>query len=303
VTRSVRPMKDWLLAIGVLLASVCAGAIPALPREVESPLAPMALDPRLAAMVPPAIRTKGFITFATVGTSPPGAFIAADGRTVIGFEIDLLRAIGQVLGLKVSFERVQFDALIPGILGGRYEGANSTFDVFAARVRVVDMITYGQAGVVMIVPKGNSIDFSSYELLCGHSVATVLGSADVQILTEQNAVCSKLGRPPIDIKVFPDQDMAALATASHRTDVFATNTLSAGYRISRSSGALTTSTPFNRLPVGFAVGKTTGLTPALLQATAVVMRSPLYHQIFTKWGIAAGETGRPELNMTKLTVP
>src|SRR5882762_3770296 len=105
VTRSARPMKSSLLVVGVLLASLYASVVPALPREVEPPLGPMALDPRLAAMVPPAIRTKGFITFATVGTSPPGAFIATDGSTVIGFEIDLLRAIGQVLGLKIKFER------------------------------------------------------------------------------------------------------------------------------------------------------------------------------------------------------
>jgi len=290
-------------SVACLFVSVWVCVVSTFAQAGERPLTPAPFDTKAAAMVPAAIRAKGFITFGTVGTSSPGAFVAADGKTLIGFEIDLLRALGQVLGLDVRFERVRFDGLIPGVLSGRYQGANSTFTVTEARLKVVDMITYGQAGLVIIVPKDSTMDFSSYRVLCGHSVATVQGSADQQLLTEEDALCGKRGQPSIDIRVFPDQDTAALATASHRTEAYATNVLEAGYRVDGSHGALKMSTAFNLLPSGFAVGKDSGLTSALFEATTKLMKSPSYQEIFVKWGITSAELKEPELNMTRLARP
>ncbi len=55
-------------------------------------------DDTLAALVPAAISSTGKIVVGTDASYAPNEFVDTDGKTIVGFDVDLGKAIGDVLG-------------------------------------------------------------------------------------------------------------------------------------------------------------------------------------------------------------
>ena len=68
----------------------------------------VATNPTIAAEVPAAIKAKGTLTVAADATYAPNEFIAPDGKTVIGMDPDLVKALATVMGLKVKVVNATF---------------------------------------------------------------------------------------------------------------------------------------------------------------------------------------------------
>src|SRR4051794_13981083 len=81
----------------------------------------LAKDPKIAAGVPKDIASAGTLTVAADATYPPDEFLAPDGKTIIGMDADLAKAIGQVMGLKVKMQNITFDSIIPGLAAKKYD--------------------------------------------------------------------------------------------------------------------------------------------------------------------------------------
>jgi polar amino acid transport system substrate-binding protein len=134
----------------------------------------------LAACGAPGPRTK-----ALVGTSasfPPFESVAQDRRSLIGFDIDLMKAIAAKSNLEVEFVNVGYEPLLAGI-------ANCTYDVGIAAIPVDDTLKsrmsfsdpYFTVGQVIVVKKGNPT-IASREALAGQTVgvqANTTGAAEV----------------------------------------------------------------------------------------------------------------------------
>jgi polar amino acid transport system substrate-binding protein len=54
-----------------------------------------AADQALAAQVPDAVKSDGVITVGTDSTYAPSEFLAEDGSTIIGFDVDLFTLVAQ----------------------------------------------------------------------------------------------------------------------------------------------------------------------------------------------------------------
>src|SRR3954464_10094115 len=74
-----------------------------------------------AAKVPAEIKSKGTLTVAADASYPPDEFIDKDGKTVVGMDADLAKALGAQLGLKVNVVNAGFDGIIPGLASGKYD--------------------------------------------------------------------------------------------------------------------------------------------------------------------------------------
>ena len=72
-------------------------------------------NPAIAAQVPASIKAKGTLIVASEAQYAPNEFIAPDGRTVIGMDPDMVKAVAAVLGLKVKVVNATFEAIIPGL--------------------------------------------------------------------------------------------------------------------------------------------------------------------------------------------
>ena len=92
-----------------------------------------------------------------VGTSagfPPFEYIQ-DGE-VVGFDIDLMRAIGESQGFEIEIQDISFDSLIPGLQAGTIDVVAAGMTITEQRAQVVDFTDpYYSANQALLVKEGS----------------------------------------------------------------------------------------------------------------------------------------------------
>ena len=115
----------------------------------------VAVDEALAAQVPEDLKSSGVLVFGTDASYAPSEFFAEDGSTIVGFDVDLGKAIAAKLGLEGQFENATFDSLIVGVQNGKFPASMSSFTITPERLEQVNMISYFSAGTGWAVQTGN----------------------------------------------------------------------------------------------------------------------------------------------------
>jgi polar amino acid transport system substrate-binding protein len=249
-----------------------------------------------AGLVPAAVRSKGTLTVASDATYAPDEFVAADGHTLTGMDIDLVNAIGKDLGLTVTVQNATFDTIIPGLLSGKFDLGASSFTDTKAREMQVDFVTYGSFGEGFYVPSASTTTFNGLDSLCGHTVSVESGTTEKDDATAQQKTCQTEGKPVDNPLVFQDQNAANLAVSSGRADVGFSDSQVAAYIVQQSNGQFKLSgQPFSTAPYGLAMPKN-GLAPAILAAVKDLMANGTYTQILQKWNVASGAITNPVIN-------
>ena len=265
-----------------------AGASTSVPTAPESPT--------LTSEVPAADKTIG-LEVAADATYAPDEFIASDGTTVIGMDADLAKAIGQVLGLKVTLTNATFDTIIPALQSGKFNMGASSFTDTKAREKVVDFVDYFQAGEGYYVKAGSSYKPSGLAALCGHTVSVETGTTEQTDAQTQAKACVRQHKKTVKVLSFADQSSANLAVSSGRAQVGFADSQIAEYIVSTSNGQFENSgTAFGVAPYGLALPKSAGLTKPVDGAVAQLMKDGIYLKILKKWGIQAGAIKQPKIN-------
>lgn len=179
----------------------------------------------LAATVPASIRDKGTLTIGTTGGGVPTSFTTEKGE-LRGVDIDLGNAIGTVLGLKVKFDVVSEEGLMPGIESERFDYAMR--GVNAARLKVVDITTAYENGIALLANtnvKGTDMDLTKE--LCGLKVGVVKGGYVETWSTQQSEACVARGEKPLEISSFSESAAVILAVLSKQVDASVSTVISA----------------------------------------------------------------------------
>ena len=249
--------------------------------------------PEIAALVPDHIRADGILTIASELTYAPMEFVGADGRSAVGFDIDIANAVAAVLGLTPQVMSSSFDAIIPS-LGARYELGVSAFTITQERLKAVNMISYLTAGSQLAVRTGNP-DSVYPDDLCGISIAVQIGTVQQEELEQLNRnECA--GNP---VKVFP-YDSQADATANlmgGKVSAMYADSPITGYAVAQTEGALEELGPVrDAAPYGLVVAK-----PDIAWAQAVeaavqhLIETGAMAQIADHWGNSQMLIPRAEL--------
>ena len=248
-------------------------------------------DADLAAKLPDKIKSAGTINVATDASYPPMEFFAADNTTIQGMDVDLAKALGEVLGVKVNVENATFDDIIPG-LGTRYDLGMSSFTDTQDREQTVDFVTYFSAGSSFLVQKGKNQDLTSLDALCGKSVGVETGTTQANDATAQSTTCTTAGKQAVNVESFPTQDEVNLALSSGRVDVVMLDSPVGAYQVDQSNGAFEiVGKPIATAPYGIAVPKGSdfdGFTDALLAALQQLNSNGTYTKILKTWGLEGG---------------
>lgn len=260
-------------------------------------VAHIATDPSVAALVPQAIRARGTVTVGTDPTYPPMEFIAGDGKTLIGVDIELAHALTQVMGLEVKVEGGGFDGLIPGLSAGKYDIGMSSFGDTKEREKVLDFVDYLSAGSGFYTLADGGLEIKSFAELCGHSVAVQQGTVQQQDLTKQDAKCKQAGEAGVDILTLPDQNAANIAVASGRAELSVCGEEVADYAVLQSHGEFKRTGPrYGVTLFGIAVTRESGLAKPILAALRVLMSDGVYQQILKSWKMTAAAIDHPKIN-------
>ena len=241
-----------------------------------------------ASLVPPEIKSAGVIRAATDATYPPNEFVGTDGKTLIGFDIELANAVASKLGVKIQFANAKFDSIITGITAGRYDLAFSSFTDNKERQQKVDFVDYFTAGTSILVKKGNPENITKLEDLCGKKIA--LESGTVQVKIAQGAKCT--GGKKIDITQLPDDATARLQVTTGRVVADMNDFPVAEYTARTSGGGKdfeVVGTQYETAPYGVAISKKLpGLRDAVQAAMKALVADGTYDQILKKWDIQQG---------------
>ena len=244
-------------------------------------------DETIAALVPDYVKKDGKLTVGTDTTYAPAEFIGEDGKTAVGYDVDLTKAIAKVMGLEPETAVSEFDMIIPSI-GSKYDIGISSFTVTPERQEAVDFVTYYKAGSTWVTQKGNPDKVDTKDL-CGVKVAVQTGTTQEEELNKMNEQCKADGKPDLTV-VQTDQTTAAVQQlVNGQVDAYVGETPVVLYYQSKQQGAFEpVGDEFGVIKVGAAVTKgNTELGDALKQSFEKMNKTGDYKKILDKWDMSS----------------
>lgn len=247
------------------------------------------VDQAAAEKVPQAIKDKGTITIGTDASYAPSEFLAADGKTVQGFDVDLFNAVAKKLDLKVSWSPAKFDSIITGVKGNKYDVGVSSFTVNPERMGEANMISYFNAGTQWAAAPGNpkKVDPSKP---CGLTVAVQKGTVQQEEdLPAKEKACKGEGKP-IKVLVYEGQDQATAAVATGKADAMLADSPVVAYAVKQSEGRIeAVGDIYDAAPYGYVVSKqNTEFAEAIKMALESLAKDGGYEEALKGWGVEDG---------------
>jgi polar amino acid transport system substrate-binding protein len=231
------------------------------------------------------------------------AMETTSGSTIVGFDPDLIKAIGDELGVKVEMKPGAFDSLIAGVLAGRYDVTIGGMADTKEREQSVSFVDYLNVAVGLTVKKGNPAHIQGADDLCGRKVAVITGGyPQAHLVPPLSAACTKAGKPALDDLTFADTSSAVLAVQSGRADCFYADAAVAAYLIKTTNGQFEEAGTSETLArAGIAFAKTDPQLGAAIQAALqALMKSGEYAEIAKRWGLT-GQT-IPDASVNKALI-
>jgi polar amino acid transport system substrate-binding protein len=255
-------------------------------------------DPSIAGQVPADVKSSGELTVASDATYAPDESFASDGKTVIGMDADLAKAIAGLMGLKAVVQNQTFDSIIPGLDAGKYNLGMSSFTDTKEREKTVDFVTYATAGESFFVKTDGGPTINSINDICGLKVGAEKGTTEADDATSQSKKCTDAGKPAVAVSTFPDEAGVNVALSSGRVDAGFADTPVADYAVKQSGGdfKLSPAPSIANAPYGIAMAKDSGLQQPVLAAVKKLMADGTYKQILDYWGLQSIAIDNPTIN-------
>lgn len=127
-----------------------------------------------------AIQKSGVLRIGTEGTYAPFSYHETSDNKLVGFDVDIGRAVAQQLGVKPDFVEGKWDGLIAGLNVGRYDVVINNVGITPERAaKYTFSIPYVSSEAVLIVRDDNT---------------TIHSFADLKGKTSANTISSNFGQ-------------------------------------------------------------------------------------------------------------
>jgi polar amino acid transport system substrate-binding protein len=295
---SARRWRLLGLVLGLALVMAACGDDGGEGGGTATTAAAPAVDQALAEKVPAAVKSDGKILIGTDSSYAPNEFLDTDGKTVIGFDVDLFNAVAAKLGLTTEWQSADFAAILPGIQSGKYEAGVSSFTINDERKKQANMVSYFSAGTQWGTKAGNPNGVQPDDA-CGKKVAVQTNTVqDTDDLPKRVEACKSGGKPAITIDRYQRQDQATAAVVSGKDDAMLADSPVIAYAVKQTNGQLELlGDIYDAAPYGYVVNKDQAdFAEALAGAVAALVSDGTYQQILTKWGVEAGAIDNPAVN-------
>lgn len=254
----------------------------------------------LADLLPAEIRSAGTIVVGSELTVPPMTFYQQDGKTIEGVNYDLAEAMGKQLGVTFEFRQLAFPGLQPALRSGKIDVVLDVINDTKERQQVMDFVDYVKAGNTLLVKGGNPAGIKAFGDMCGHSIATVRGAVQADLVKAESKKCQSEGKKPITLNLYPSAPEARLQVQTGKSTAFIGNTPVLVY-LAKTAGDGKT---FEAVPLkdtgsyyGIAVDQSDKqLRDALEKALGAVMKDGTYTKILDKYGVGVIAMKAPKVN-------
>ena len=254
-----------------------------------TPAGRAAVDESARALLPDDIKQKGTLVVAMPLDFEPFNYLDEKNEQT-GLDVDMIRAIGDKLGLKVDIQRIGFASMIPGVSGGRVDAAMSAMGILPARLPLVSFVRYGHFSNGLVVRKGNPTNVRNDDA-CGHTIAVEKGTQPLLVWQKKSDECVAAGKAKIELLVFEGKGPQVLAVESGRAEAagvgFATAIVAAKHSNGKLDAAPGGPVPGATVECGIAFNKqNVKLGQALEAALKVLVKDGTYDKIYEKWALS-----------------
>ncbi|WP_306231173.1 amino acid ABC transporter substrate-binding protein [Agrococcus beijingensis] len=163
-------------AASALLVGCSTGGAPAASSE----------EPSTGGVTLEQVQEAGVIVVATEGTYSPFSFHEGGAGELTGFDVDVITAVADELGVEVEFQETQWDGIFAGLDAGRFDVIANQVSITPERQERYEFSTpYTYSPGVLIVPEGS--DIAGFDSLSGRTSAQSLTSNWAETATEAGA--------------------------------------------------------------------------------------------------------------------
>jgi polar amino acid transport system substrate-binding protein len=246
-----------------------------------------AVDETARNLLPEEMRQKGTLIAGLPLDFEPFNYLD-DKNEQVGLDVEVFRAVADVLGLKPEILRLGLASVIPAVSGGRVD--IGMMGITEPRLKQVTFVRYTLLANGLIVRKGNPAGLSNVSA-CGHSIAVEKGSQPVMVWEKKAKECEATGKPKMELLVFDGKGPQVLAVEAGRADAAGVTLATAVVAAKHSNGKLDAApggpVPDASIDGGIALKKENKqLAQAIEAALKVIHANGTYDRIFAKWGLS-----------------
>lgn len=251
----------------------------------------------VVALVPDAVKERGVLRNGASTDYAPGEYLADDGQTPVGYDVDLINAIARVMGLdEGTTQTAGFDTILPQ-LGSKFDVGASSFTITPERLEAANMVSYIEVGSAYAVAKGNPKGFDPANP-CGTTIGVQTGTFQLDYASELSDKCVAEGKEKIEVMPLDLQTDIATKVIGGQYDATLADSTVIGYTIELSGGQLEqVGEVIESAPQGIAMAKDDEqLAKAVQAALQYLMDEGYFEKILAPYGADGSALKTAELN-------
>lgn len=299
-------MKKILSAFAVAATAtlLLAGCATSTPTATKS--AGKNVDAKAAALLPDTYKKNGINVASDIPYAPMEFFDA--NKKPAGFDVDLINAIGEKLGVAVKVEVQSFDSIIPSLQAAKHDVVMSSMSDTTDRQKVLDFVDYFNGGASILVAKGNPNKITTITDLCGKPVAAEAATWEIDLLKSTSDDCVKAGKAAVETLALPGDTDAQNAVRSGKAVAYLADSQLAAYTVKvAGAGKYFDLVIDPKNPNGYESGligvgvlkANSKLTAAIQAALQSLMDDGSYDKLLTKWNLDSFRVDSATINGTK----
>lgn len=250
--------------------------------------------------LPEAIKSAGVINIAG-DTHPPYRTLEQNGD-ITGIDPDIQAALSEQLGVPFAIQTASgLDAMLTGMLSGRYDAFNGPVRTTAEREADFDAVVWMTTRTSYLYLAERKDDLGAPEDLCGARVAGVTGSVTESQLERYTEWCAEKGLEAPEFVGLKDTNSTILAVQSDRADYAGTTQTAALDIQAQDEGTFEFLVQSDEQGAGvdqlaMFLPKSNELAPAMLAAFEGIFENGEYDRIMSEWELDDVTVESPTLN-------
>ena len=162
------------------------------------------------------IQQRGEIVFGTEGTWSPWTYHDENDQ-LVGFDIEVAQKVAEKLGVKATFVEGEWDGLLAGVDGGRYDSMANGVEITEERAQKYDFSDPYCYIRTAIIVKSDDDSINNFEDLNGKTTANTISSTYATLAESYGAKTT--GVDDLNQKEHPDANIKIAALTNDASQV------------------------------------------------------------------------------------
>jgi len=221
--------------------------------------------------------TKKVLKVGADAAFAPFEFQDEKSKEYVGFDIDLMKAIGKQMGYEIQFQNMGFDGLIPALEAGNIDVIASGMTITEERLKKVNLSKpYYKSGLTIVVKSDNAA-IKGFKDLEGKRIAAQIGTTGAEEAKKiKDSKVREFNSAPEAFMELKAGGVDAVINDKPVNDFYLVQT--------GSKDAKVVGEPLTAEDYGLAVAKkNTELTDKINKALDEIKKNGEYEKIYVKW--------------------